>query len=630
MKSRTLILAILLVLFTFPALIQAQSGAKISLRNLDVGQFPLIQAVVDARDNEGNFLFGLQSDDFTISENGQLQAISQLRLTEIPVRLSIVINPSEAFSIRDAQGFNRYDYVRESLSAWASELTDEVSLSLISQAGLEIPFTEASSWLNQFQSYSPDFSIITPNLQALSSALLLSAQPGEQAEVASAILLVSAAPSSASLAGLEEFLTSAENLGLAIFVWLVDSSARFDLDEAVALQNLALQSGGSFYGFSGTEGLPDPQEYLADLGNIYRLQYFSDLRESGQHELQLSLNTEELTLSSAPINIDISLENPKAIFLSPPAFIRREASEEEADLLAPFSQVIEIIVEFPDGFERQLLRTTLRANGEIVAENRSAPFTRFSWDLSDYHSNQSVILQVEIEDELGLVGSSIDLPVEISIAGTPENVAGAVIRNVPQFVLVMALLLGGAVFVFMVLSGRISPPSLFSGSIDEHEQDQNQDDPLLDMPSSIADMAQPFGEKRRRIPASEAQAIADFKESDLAPAYLLPLSAEGHPQMSAMFVLEGKQHIFGSDDKESAFTVIDASVDAQHAVIRRNSEGAFEIADLGSDAGTWVNYAPTSEAGAGLLNGDLIHIGKAAFRFFLEKPSGRAFKERKK
>ena len=630
MKARTLILALLLAIFAFPTFIQAQIGAKINLRNLNVDLFPLIQAFVDARDSEGKFIFGLDAADFMISEAGDSQVISSLRLTEIPLRVSIVINPSEAFSIRDTQGFNRYDYVRESLSAWASNLSDEVNLSLVSQAGLEIPFTEASNWLSQFQSYSPDFSIITPDLQALSSALLLSAQPGEQPDVASAIFLVSAAPSAESLSALEEFQASAENLGLPIFVWMVDSSTRFDLEEALALQNLAIQSGGAFYGFSGTEDLPDPQEYIADLGNIYSLQFFSELRESGQHELQLSLNTEDLSVSSAVVNIEISLENPKAIFLSPPAFIRRTASEEEAELLSPFSQIIEIIVEFPDGFERELLRTTLIANGEVVAENRSAPFTRFSWDLSEYQSNQSVNLQVEIEDELGLVGNSIELPVEISVEGTPENVGSAVIRNVPQFVLVMALLLGGGIFVFMVLSGRISPPSLFSGLSERQEKEQSIDDPLLDMPSSIADMAQPFGEKRRRIPASETQSSPEIEENDLAPAYLLPLSPEGHPQMSAMLVLEGMEHVFGSDEKQSQFVVHDSSVDPQHALIRRGNEDSFEIADLGSDAGTWVNYAPISEAGAGLLNGDLLHIGKAAFRFFLEKPSGRSFKERKR
>jgi pSer/pThr/pTyr-binding forkhead associated (FHA) protein len=41
------------------------------------------------------------------------------------------------------------------------------------------------------------------------------------------------------------------------------------------------------------------------------------------------------------------------------------------------------------------------------------------------------------------------------------------------------------------------------------------------------------------------------------------------------------------------------------------------LSDLGSESGTWVNYAPVSGKGTVLQNNDLIHIGEVAYRFEL-------------
>ncbi len=43
--------------------------------------------------------------------------------------------------------------------------------------------------------------------------------------------------------------------------------------------------------------------------------------------------------------------------------------------------------------------------------------------------------------------------------------------------------------------------------------------------------------------------------------------------------------------------------------------GAVIISDLGSVAGTWVNYTPISSTGVRLEDGDLVRIGKMSFRF---------------
>lgn len=631
-KIKLALFASLIALLAIPNSSHAQTGARLSLRGVDAGNFPSIGGFVDARDANGNFIFGLEAADFTVSEAGVIQPVANIRLGASPARIAIVINPSEAFSIRDSQGFNRYDYVREALIAWALELESDTQLALIAQDGLQIPFSSPSDWISGFANYAPDFSILTPDLGALASALVLSGQPAEEEGTSTAILLISAAPTSEAVALMAESETNLDLLGIPLHVWLTDSSARFDLDEALALQNLAVQSGGTFYGFSGTEGLPDLNEYYADLGNIYSFQYISELRESGQHELILNLTNAEFSISSQSAIIDINLEAPKPIFLSPPAFIERSPTENDPEQLAPFSQLIEIIIEFPDGFERSLVRTSLLVDGQASVENRAEPFNLFSWDISGINSNSSITLQIEIEDELGLVGRSVEWPVQVSVAGAPEDVSVAVVRNVPQFLTVLALLLGGVVIVYLIVTERISPPALLGSSPDRKEREAQARDPLLDTPESIAnidDMAQPFGDAPARVPISDSQNEDEASQQELLAAFLLPLTTEGHPRMAEMMELVQVDHRFGSDKKQSDFVLEDPSVAALHSTIRRNADGTFDILDLGQDAGTWVNYAPITEIGSTLANGDLVHIGRAPFRFFIERPTGRAFRERK-
>jgi len=75
--------------------------------------------------------------------------------------------------------------------------------------------------------------------------------------------------------------------------------------------------------------------------------------------------------------------------------------------------------------------------------------------------------------------------------------------------------------------------------------------------------------------------------------------------------------LVGSDPQQAQIVINASSVDAVHAALRSAEEGAPLLADMGSKAGTWVNYAPVSSKGTVLYNGDLVQIGKALFRYEL-------------
>jgi pSer/pThr/pTyr-binding forkhead associated (FHA) protein len=84
--------------------------------------------------------------------------------------------------------------------------------------------------------------------------------------------------------------------------------------------------------------------------------------------------------------------------------------------------------------------------------------------------------------------------------------------------------------------------------------------------------------------------------------------------------LTGAELTLGRDASLAAVTIDDPSVSSIHARLIRRAGGSFFLRDQGSVAGTWVNYEQVSQDGRELQHGDLIHLGRVAFRFQLKDP----------
>lgn len=84
-------------------------------------------------------------------------------------------------------------------------------------------------------------------------------------------------------------------------------------------------------------------------------------------------------------------------------------------------------------------------------------------------------------------------------------------------------------------------------------------------------------------------------------------------------ILENPETIIGSDAEQANIVLAFPSISPQHTLLLKSERGSVKIADLGSESGTWVNYAPVSSAGLLLHNGDLIKIGSLTFRYKIGK-----------
>jgi hypothetical protein len=263
------------------------------------------------------------------------------------------------------------------------------------------------------------------------------------------------------------------------------------------------------------------------------------------------------------------------------------------------------LVEFPDGYTRPLTASRLYVNDELAVTNIVAPFDRFVWPLEAYTSQQKTTLRVEVDDALGMTGSSIDIPVQLAVPPRPltqwEKIQAFL---TPQRLVILASLLVAltALALTLVFSRR--------GRSGKQPTRQEQIDPLT-QPVPI-----PQDRSRSRSAAVERPSWPVAAAGVPAPARLVRLSEnDRQPVPGSSIPLLRRQITFGSDPSQAIYVLDSPSVSPLHARMNQGEDGAFSLSDAGSVAGTWVNFAPVSGAGVRLEHGDLIHFGRLLYRF---------------
>jgi hypothetical protein len=249
------------------------------------------------------------------------------------------------------------------------------------------------------------------------------------------VLILTPPPDRAGTAALQSIISLAKQEHIRVYVWMVSSPAYFTTGGAAQLVELAEQTGGQFFAYSGDENIPDIESYLEPLRYIYSINYKSRIVSGNTHQITAHIETEGLDLTTEPQSFDFNILPPNPIFVSPPLNIFRADKTPIGDALTekmnytPTEQSVEILIEFPDGRARPLARTTLYVDGSIAAENTAPPFDKFTWRLEDYTSSGTHLLQVEALDSLGLSGVSIETTVQVTVQQTPQSVAATIAKN---------------------------------------------------------------------------------------------------------------------------------------------------------------------------------------------------------
>ena len=411
------------------------------------------------------------------------------------------------------------------------------------------------------------------------------------------MLYITSLPAPADIPVLQNLAQRATAGTVHIYVWLVASQDYFSTAGATALKDLALQTGGQIFLFSGREQLPNPEQYLASLRHAYRLEYSSGILASGTHTLSVQVNLNGVALSSTELSFELDIQPPNPILVSPPGQIVRTAPDERTTAVSAFlptRQEIDILVEFPDKRQRPLVRTVLYADGVQVAENTSAPFDKFAWDLSGYAASGEHILTVEALDSYGLSKVSLGIPVLVTIVRPPSGLLPWLSRN-SLWVALGAVLFAGGGLAAILSRGRVrkqEPPATGRRS---------RRDPLTQG-------VPPEGGKRNlRLPwnrPARTSAATMVRLRDTGVAFTAPPISIGPGEV-----------IFGSDPLQATYILDDPSVSPLHARLKQE-HGEYILSDEKSVAGTWVNYEQVTTPRR-LKHGDVLHFGRLSYRFML-------------
>jgi hypothetical protein len=613
-------------LLLFPsALARAQSTSYAEIVAVDAQGFPQISALMNVYDVSGRFVEGLQPADLTALENGEPRPLDALTESAVPVQFVVAINPGPSLAVRDGNAVQRFTKVVEALSNWVNSQPPDLGddLSLVSLSGSLITHAKAKDWFVSLDSFKPDFRNTTPNLQTFSIALDTATATTSHAGMKRAILFITPHMDDPNIDNtVAPLIKSAVDARVRVFVWFVDGEQYFVTPSANAFKSLALQTGGSFFAFSGAETFPDLTTELAPLRHIYALTYTSALKTSGEHTFGMEVKSSEGKIQAQDQTFEVDVQPPNPIFVQPPLQIKRQPPVDDpynTEILLPAKQTIEVLVEFPDGHPRDLKRTTLYVDGEVVDENTSAPFENFTWHLSTYEKSGQHELIVEAEDMLGLKKSSMGTPVTLTVIQPPRGIQ-AFLARFRSYLVLGAIGLAGLALLAILLRGRVGG-ELFKRRREKRKQFE---DPLTQPVVALTEPPTSPLKKQKTKPtprrAGWLQLPSKAPRLPEAPAYLKRLTNGGEPASLLPIPVLEKDITFGTDPVQSAHVLDDPSISPLHARIRRTPEGSFLIYDHGSVAGTWVNYEAVTREGRHLTHGDRIHFGQLMYRFDLSQP----------
>jgi len=594
---------------------RAQSAATAELSLIDAQGFPEISALLDVYDAQGRPITGLLPDDMTMLEDGQPYPVSELSESMPPAQIVVVVNPGPALAVRDGEGKARFERVTTALVSWASAQPTDApdDLSLISIAGPIITHAQPSDWIVSLTAFQPDFRSTTPNVQSLTVALNTVNEPTPLPGMKRSVLLITPHMDEPNIdLTLNLLAEQAVASNVRIFVWFVDADLNFDTPSATAFKALALQTGGDYFAFSGTEPFPDLESYFAPLRHLYALRYNSKQTTSGEHTLSAQIQSPVGKIVSESKTFSVDVQPPNPILVGPPEQIVRQAPADDpfnTELLLPEQQELEIIIEFPDNHPRGLARTTLYVDDVPVAQNDAEPFDRFTWDLTDYNESAQHNLVVEAVDSLGMSKASMGVPVLVTVVHAPTGAQAFLARYRTQIAL-GAVVLAGSILLFILLSGRLRVRS----RSERRETRKRATDPVT-QPVKIQQAEPPSKRKQaKRLPWMRADRVQD------APAYLTRLGPDGEPVTGHPIPLLEKEISFGTDPVQAAHVLDHPSIAALHARIKRTDGGDFLLVDNDTVAGTWVNFEPIPKDGLTLKHQDVVHFGQLMYRFTLKKP----------
>ncbi len=250
----------------------------------------------------------------------------------------------------------------------------------------------------------------------------------------------------------------------------------------------------------------------------------------------------------------------------------------------PAQLPLEVLIEFPDGYPRQILNSTLFVNGEKVASNTQPPYGSFVLDLEDFVEQEDLRLEVRLQDEFGLQGRT---PVHTVVLDLFQPEKGV---NEDWFTspwIWFALLALGGLIAFLVFRKPL---------------------PKKKAPEKTGD-EEPEAEKSvERTSVATPLLVKSYGS-------LIRLDPDQTPSAEKPYLLTEAITLIGRDPGLANLVLDLPSIEPLHAEIHFFPDGRIRLTDFNSTSGSYVNFKPVGTHGVSLQHADLVHFGGLLFRF---------------
>ena len=617
-----LILVLGQVLFTSsPTAILAQTSTDSArIFQLDAGSFPEINFTMQVNQPDGGLFNSLSTADILVQEDSlPARAIDSLDQIDAGIQVIVAYNLGPALSNSAATSGTRFQAVNDAIIAWAQsrQVYPNDDYSLATNTGLQaIRLRDNNEFAQVLQDLKPDLGNNQPNLTSLLQSLDLATDPNPDPLMKRVILYVTPQLNVTNVSAIAGLIDRAVQQEVKVFIWLVGPATVESSNPSVVdpLKEMTTRTGGAFFLYSGEGDLPNLEDYLLPMRNLYRASYQSELNVKGNHRLVATVRQADLEVTSAPYIFPLSVLPPNLVILNPIYAIERtweSITTDSKDLaLTPREEQIDYLVEFPDGYERTITATRFFQNGTLIEEDNAAPFDRFIWDFSQIESSQSVQLTFEVEDSLGLVETSIPQIVQINVAEKPLTFWQSLVtfQLSPQrwIILGSVLATGSVLIIAVVLAGK---RRFFWRQ--QSAARERRTDPLT--------QPVPVRQEISRVASASPSTYPLIKGQEVS-AWLVPLNNHFEALRAKAIPLTRPELVIGRDSRQAGLVIPSSAMSEVHARLTRDQRGDFWLADNNSIAGTWVNYAPLSTQAIRLRHGDLVHFAKNVYRFELPNP----------
>lgn len=617
------------------------------LTHVSTGQFPQVQVYAQITGVGER----LTAANFSLTEGTRPVPNLEVQPLDAPLHLVFALDTNAAFRSRDINGISRLDDIKTGLLNFAQNATqmqegvDTVSV-LTADGVVATRLTSRPALVAATEAFTATFGGAANPEALFTQALGLATESASQPYAQRALVWFSNGLRTPP----DDWAARAQAAGVivhAVYVGPAGSDATVGAQNA---QSLAQQSGGQAVVFRGAASLVPLFEALQATRPHYALTYRSVVSQTGQYPLAVQVQL--------PIAETLNITGTLRVRVEPPLVETVGVPEVVSPNVAVSEYPVQALVSFPDGRPRMVTQVELWVD-EALAYTVARPDDVLVWAVAPTSQTVTSTVWVRATDELGLTGESrrwqvVRLGTQASL-GTQAAPWERVLARLQAVTWGQWLALAGGLGLMLAglavwgwWQGRARRPAVAA---------TGRTRPVRRLPKVLMQSGE---ETIPGVPLTSDPRLQAAAEDATRPAAPLPLKREPirvrpalpkmpHitlpqlktaprrtplPQTPGPAYFESMEDGITRPDVELNRDVVtlgrdpalaeavfdDRTVSRLHARVVQTSSGVFQLYDVDSATGTWVNAQPVSGSGHTLQPGDVVTLGRVQLRFCVRPP----------